>query len=153
LYLFIFENFGTQELLLVGVVALILLGPRKMPEMARKIGKMMSEFRGTANEFKETWQREINFEEEAKALDINTVEAETVKRVESIKVSETTVAPVEPLIKPVDPAAFADLEDLQRSEPKQADNIQVENQPKLPLDNTDTAKPAAADANDKKNWL
>ena len=71
MFLFIFESIGTSEMLLVGIVALIFLGPRKLPEMAKKMGKIMSEFRGTANEFKETWQREVNFEEEAKLLNVN----------------------------------------------------------------------------------
>ena len=51
MFLFIFESIGTSELVLIGIVALIFLGPRKMPEMARKIGKMMNEFRSTTNEF------------------------------------------------------------------------------------------------------
>ena len=67
-------------MLLVGIVALIFLGPRKLPEMARKIGKIMAEFRSHDHEFKETWQREVNFEEEAKSLDLNALEAETVSR-------------------------------------------------------------------------
>src|SRR5437762_7706909 len=83
LFLFIFESIGTQELLLVGIVALIFLGPRRMPEMARKLGKIMSEFRGTANEFKETWAREANFDEEAKLLNIKDIEDEGVARISS----------------------------------------------------------------------
>lgn len=72
MFLFILESLGTSELILIGILALVLLGPRKLPEMARKAGKIMAEFRGTAAEFKETWAREVNFEEEAKALkDIN----------------------------------------------------------------------------------
>ena len=68
MYLFIFESIGTQELILIGIVALIFLGPRRMPEMARKIGKMMSDFRNTTNEFKSTWDREVNFAQEESAL-------------------------------------------------------------------------------------
>ena len=68
MYLFIFESIGTQELILIGIVALIFLGPRRMPEMARKIGKIMSDFRNTTNEFKSTWEREVNFDQEERAL-------------------------------------------------------------------------------------
>lgn len=138
--MFIFESFGTSELLLVGLVALILLGPRRLPEMARKAGKMMAEFRGTANEFKETWEREVNFEEEAKALDIKALEAEPIKRVSSIPVSETAAALVEPSIKEVDPANF----DFPTHK-ADSDNTQREEQPSLPLE--------TAEINDKKNWL
>ena len=76
MYLFIFESIGTSELFLIGIIALIFLGPRKMPEIARKIGKIMAEFRSTTQEFKSTWEREVNFEEEAKALDVDLLEDE-----------------------------------------------------------------------------
>jgi Tat protein translocase TatB subunit len=80
LFLFIFESIGTSELLLIGVIALIFLGPRRMPEIARKIGKIMAEFRTTTHEFKSTWEREVSFEEEVKALDIDLLEEERVER-------------------------------------------------------------------------
>lgn len=130
--MFIFESFGTSELLLVGLVALVLLGPRKLPEMARKAGKMMAEFRGTANEFKETWQREVNFEEEAKALNLKALEAEPVKR----DPDSVSPSPVEPSIKEIDPERVKNLA---------SQTPQSEEQPSLPL--------RTVDVNDKKNWL
>ena len=138
MFLFIFESIGTSELILVGIVALIFLGPRKLPEMARKIGKMMAEVRGTANEFKETWQREVNFEEEAKAFDINALEAEPVARTDSTSTAASTGAPVAPEIKApaapeikaIDPASFEHLR---------------------PADTTEKAK--ITETSDKKNWL
>ncbi|HEX3102041.1 MAG TPA: Sec-independent protein translocase protein TatB [Pyrinomonadaceae bacterium] len=105
MYLFIFESIGTSELLLIGIVALIFLGPRKMPEMARKIAKMMAEFKSATSEFKETWQKEVNFEEEAKAFDLDAIEAEPVARVESISAPETPETDA-PAIKSIDPASF-----------------------------------------------
>ncbi|MGH7783261.1 MAG: Sec-independent protein translocase protein TatB, partial [Candidatus Binatia bacterium] len=68
MFLFIFESIGTQELLLIGIVALIFLGPRRMPEMARKLGKLMSDFRNMTSDFKSTWEREVNFEDEERAI-------------------------------------------------------------------------------------
>lgn len=139
MFLFILENFGTQELLLVGLAALILLGPRRLPEMARKAGKIMSEFRGTANEFKETWQREVNFEEEAKALDIKALEEESVKR----EVSHTNREPVNPMIKEVDPSRF---HGSIPADPFQSQNEEAKKGP--------VAQPTStSDLNDKKNWL
>lgn len=65
-YLFIFESVGTSELMLIGLVALIVFGPRKLPELAKTIGKTMAEFRRSTDDFKQTWQQEIDLEESAK---------------------------------------------------------------------------------------
>lgn len=61
-YLFIFESIGTSELMLIGLVALIVFGPRKLPELAKTIGKTMAEFRRSTDDFKKTWQQEIDLE-------------------------------------------------------------------------------------------
>ena len=62
MYLLIFEFLGTNELLVILLVALILLGPRRLPEMSRKIGKSLAEFKRTTEEFKRTWEKEIDLE-------------------------------------------------------------------------------------------
>jgi len=67
-FLFILESIGTSELILIGIIALIFLGPRKLPQIAKTIGKTLADFRSTTNEFKSTWQREVDFEQEAQAL-------------------------------------------------------------------------------------
>ena len=133
MFLFILESIGTSELLLIGLVALIFLGPRKMPEMARKIGKMMAEFRSATSEFKETWQREANFEEEAKAFDLDAIEAEPVARVDSISAPELNETVDAPEIKEIDPASF---DPKLITEPAKAEEIAT----------TD-------DKNGKQNWL
>jgi Tat protein translocase TatB subunit len=62
MYLFILESIGTSELILIGLVALIFLGPRKLPDLARSLGKAMNEFRRSSNEFKQVWEREVESE-------------------------------------------------------------------------------------------
>lgn len=64
-YLFILESIGTSELILIGLVALIVFGPRKMPELARMLGKAMNEFRRSTDDFKKTWEKEVDFENES----------------------------------------------------------------------------------------
>ena len=61
-YLFILESIGTPELLMIGTVALIVFGPRKLPEMMRTIGRAVAEFRRSTDDFKRTWEKEVNFE-------------------------------------------------------------------------------------------
>ena len=106
MFLFIFESVGTSELLLIGIVALIFLGPRKMPEYAKKIGKLMSDFRSTTSEFKETWQREVNFEEEVKAFRIDDDDVNPPVPIGSIIASPEPSEVATPEIKEIDPADF-----------------------------------------------
>ncbi len=129
MYLFILESIGTSELILIGIIALVLLGPRKLPEIARKAAKIMSEFRGTASEFKETWQREVNFEEETKAFSLDSLEDEPVAR---SKTTDSLPAMGSPAIREVDPS---DFDGLVREEPATA-----------PSDELPPEK-------DKKSWL
>lgn len=63
MYLFIFESLGTQELILVGMVALIVFGPRKLPQMAKKAAKMIREVRSVSNDFRSTWEKEISLDD------------------------------------------------------------------------------------------
>lgn len=62
MYLFVLEGLGTSELLVILVVALILLGPRRLPQMTRKFGKSLAEFKRTSEDFKRTWEREVEME-------------------------------------------------------------------------------------------
>jgi len=59
MFLLILESIGTAELLLIGLVALIFFGPRKLPEFARTLGKWRNELRKTTDEFKQTWEKEV----------------------------------------------------------------------------------------------
>ena len=137
MFLFIFESLGTSELILIGIVALMFLGPRKLPQMARRAGKLMAEFRGTASEFKDTWQREVNFEEEAKLLNIKDLDADDEKPAVAGTPNERADPPT-PQIKEVDALRFADLIDAGQTEAI-----------------SQTSGPATHDdaQNDKKNWL
>jgi len=45
---------GMPELLVILVVALLVLGPKKLPEIARSLGRGMAEFRRASNEFTRT---------------------------------------------------------------------------------------------------
>lgn len=64
MFLLIGESLGWSELIMIGIVALILLGPRKLPQLARTAGKYMADFRRTTDEFKKTWEREVELDKE-----------------------------------------------------------------------------------------
>ena len=54
---------GGTELLVILVVALIVLGPKSVPQIARTLGKAMGEFRKVSTEFQRTLNTEIELEE------------------------------------------------------------------------------------------
>lgn len=56
--LLFFEFLGTSELLVVLVVALVIFGPRKLPELGRSLGSAMRQFRDASDSFKRTWETE-----------------------------------------------------------------------------------------------
>jgi sec-independent protein translocase protein TatA len=71
----ILEGLGSTELLFILVIALIFFGPRKLPQLARSMGKGLAEFRKASDDFKRTWEREVALET-AKADDNSMLEAE-----------------------------------------------------------------------------
>ncbi len=57
---------GVQEMILIFIVALVLFGPKKLPELGRTIGKALTEFRRASNDLKASFEREMyNLEREA----------------------------------------------------------------------------------------
>jgi TatA/E family protein of Tat protein translocase len=61
-FLLILDSLGNSELLLILAAALIFFGPRRLPQLSRQIGKSLTEFRRASEDFKRTWEREVNFE-------------------------------------------------------------------------------------------
>ena len=51
---------GLPELGVIAVVALLIFGPRKLPEIGRSLGKMVKSFQLAAREFEEEFRREAN---------------------------------------------------------------------------------------------
>ncbi|TET68074.1 MAG: TatA/E family twin arginine-targeting protein translocase [Candidatus Aminicenantes bacterium] len=58
-----FGNIGFPELLIILVIALLIFGPKKLPEVGRSIGKALREFRKTSDEIKEKFEEEIQADE------------------------------------------------------------------------------------------
>ncbi len=50
---------GWQEMVIIFIVALVLFGPKKLPELGRTLGKAITEFRRASNELKSTFEREM----------------------------------------------------------------------------------------------
>jgi Tat protein translocase TatB subunit len=57
-----FGSLGGPEIVLILVVALIVFGPRKLPEIGKTVGKMLAEFRKASTEFRQTIEDEVEAE-------------------------------------------------------------------------------------------
>ena len=61
-------SLGMQELIVIFVLALIVFGPRKLPELGKSLGKGLAEFKRASNELKQTWEDEVRLEKEREAM-------------------------------------------------------------------------------------
>lgn len=96
-------NLGLPEMIFIFLLALIIFGPRKLPEIGRQIGKAMGEFKKASNEFKSQIEGEIrNLELE-----------ETVKRASEPQIlpPQGSVANTAPTDAPASTAAAVAMHD------------------------------------------
>lgn len=77
-------NLGLPEMIFIFLVALIIFGPKKLPEIGRQIGKALNEFKRASNEFKAQIEAEIT------NIDVQNTRAEIEKA------TQTILAPVKP---------------------------------------------------------
>ena len=78
-------SIGMPELIIIFVIALIIFGPRKLPELGRSLGKSLAEFKKASNELRNTLEEEIRIEEQkdtAKAPTSTATATSTVPHVE-----------------------------------------------------------------------
>ena len=61
-------SIGTQEIIIIFILALIVFGPRKLPELGKTIGKGLAEFKKASNELRNTWEEEVKLDKEKTAL-------------------------------------------------------------------------------------
>jgi TatA/E family protein of Tat protein translocase len=82
---------GVPELMLIFIIALVLFGPKRLPEIGRTLGKAMGEFKKATDELKNTVEREVRMEELRQISPSMSTPVETVSRTEPV----TTLRPVE----------------------------------------------------------
>lgn len=64
-----FGSIGMPELVIILVIALIIFGPRKLPELGKSLGKSINEFKKASTELQNTLEKEIQIEEQKEKED------------------------------------------------------------------------------------
>lgn len=54
---------GWSEVLVIFIVALVVFGPRKLPELGKSLGRGLAEFKKASNDLRRTWEDEVKAEE------------------------------------------------------------------------------------------
>jgi TatA/E family protein of Tat protein translocase len=86
------------ELIIILVIALIIFGPRKLPELGRSLGKSIGEFKRASNELRSTLEEEIRLEDQKDQRERLRAEQDTAIA------GASTVPSVPPPVAPVSPA-------------------------------------------------
>ena len=61
-------SLGWQEIIIIFVVALIVFGPKKLPDIGKSLGKGLAEFKRASNELKQTWEDEVRLDKEKESV-------------------------------------------------------------------------------------
>lgn len=85
---------GMPELIIIMVIALIVIGPQKLPDLAKSLGKGLAEFKKATDDFKTTLDAETRSTEEKEHL-AKLAEAKALAEAERLKEAEELKAKVE----------------------------------------------------------
>lgn len=92
-----FGTLGGPELLLILVIALIVFGPRKLPEIGKSLGRMMVEFRKASSDFRQTIEQEVEADRLKGSVEQPSVgPAPTMQPPENAVSREAAPPPIEP---------------------------------------------------------
>ena len=101
-----FGSIGMPELILIFIVALLVFGPKKLPEIGKSIGKGLAEFKRASDDLKKTIEQEMDHVKNETASLKETVTHAGPKPVEAALPAPTPseTAPAEPDSRPIHPA-------------------------------------------------
>src|SRR3954469_6781107 len=132
MYLLILDSLGTTEMLVILGAALIFFGPRRLPQLSRQIGKGLAEFRRASEDFKHTWEREVNVDNFDKGFESDPTSSFLDKATEKIRAAReaaaldsagvsATAETIAPSITPIDPELVQPRENKPSTDPVPAE--------------------------------
>jgi len=96
---------GMPELMVIFVIALIVIGPAKLPELARSLGKTLAEFKRATDDFRWKMEEEARAVEEKERIAKEVAAREEALKAEAVKAAETSRSAVSPHDAATAPAA------------------------------------------------
>ena len=109
-----FGSLGFTEIAFILVLALLLFGPKRLPEIGRTIGKGLAEFRRASNDLKRTFESELSVDEtpphRPASTPIQALPAPVVARMNAVPAAPTAdaAAAEPPAAEPAEPAPADD---------------------------------------------
>jgi sec-independent protein translocase protein TatA len=97
-----FGSIGMPELIIILVIALIIFGPRKLPELGRSLGRSIGEFKRASNELRNTLEEEIRIEEQRDQRDAIRAEQDSAVAAATPPTSAPPATPAPPANETVD---------------------------------------------------
>lgn len=140
-FAFILDSLGSTELIFILIVALIFFGPRKLPQLARSMGKGLAEFRKASDDFKRTWEREV-------ALESAHLEDNTMLEAERQPTYEASTTSATPVVETPDQELV-----VARQPPVETTPEWVAETPPTPVEVPAETAPAEAQPLRKQEWL
>jgi Tat protein translocase TatB subunit len=103
---------GFPELILIFIVALIVFGPKRLPEIGKMVGKALGEFKKATDDLKNTIEREVRADELKELTTLpkftpleNVARSEPAAQTVTVEATPVEAAPVPAANAPVDPTA------------------------------------------------
>ena len=99
------EFLGTSELVIIMVVALMVFGPRKLPELGRSLGRGISEFKRASDDLKRTWESEVETSQRVSVVHSERAKVAAEPTTKITSTEETFNGATEPMVEAVSAAA------------------------------------------------
>ena len=102
-----FGTLGGPELFLIMVVALIVFGPKKLPEIGKSLGRMMNEFKKASSEFRQTLEDEVEADKRRETAQLAAPVTVTASVIEPLAAHDPQAIEHETIPAPAHDAAVA----------------------------------------------
>jgi TatA/E family protein of Tat protein translocase len=143
---------GMPEVLLILVIALIVFGPRKLPELGKSMGQAMAQFRRASDDFKRTWEQEVELDNIRKTSASGSAESDHGHNSTESNDPYNPYAS-DPYTNGSETAQLSEPGDNGVVSPAQSSSGQFQENAETVAEAADTSASSSAKSPDKKHWI